>query len=310
MKTTRLPLAAAGLLLGLSAQAAELTLNPVTVAPDVYAVIGHLGNQTYENEGLNNNLGFVVSRDGVLVVNAGPSVRVARALHRAIKKVTGQPVKWVVNLNSQNHNWLGNGYFKSIGAVILAHKAADRIMHESGAAQLANNKSLLKEKAEGTTVVYPTEILDGKRELKLGNTTVQFLHLGQAHTPGDIVAWLPRQKIAFAGDIVYTERMLLVLPLSHSGNWVQAFDKLAQLEPKTIIPGHGQPTDLARARRETRDYLVYLREEVKKSLDRGEMQQDAEDKIDQSRFQYLANFELLARRNVSQIYLEMEKETF
>lgn len=306
----RLPLAAAGLLLGLSAQAAELTLNPVTVAPDVYAVIGHLGNQTYENEGLNNNLGFVVSRDGVLVINAGPSVRVARALHRAIKKVTGQPVKWVVNLNSQNHNWLGNGYFKSIGAVILAHQAADRIMHESGAAQLANNKSLLKEKAEGTTVVYPTEILDGKRELKLGNTTVQFLHLGQAHTPGDIVAWLPRQKIAFAGDIVYTERLLLVLPLSHSGNWVQAFDKLAQLEPKTIVPGHGHPTDLARARRETRDYLVYLREEVKKSIDQGEMQQDAEDKIDQSRFRHLANFELLARRNMSQIYLEMEKETF
>ena len=306
----RIPSTIAGVFLSLSAQAAELTLNPVTVAPDVYAVIGHLGNQTYENEGLNNNLGFVVSRDGVLIINAGPSLRVARALHRAIKKITGQPVRWVVNLNSQNHNWLGNGYFKSSGAVILAHPAADRVMHETGAAQLANNQRLLKERAEGTTVVYPSEILDGKRELNLGDTTVQFLHLGQAHTPGDIVAWLPRQKIAFAGDIVYTERMLLVLPISHSGNWVQAFDKLAQLEPKAIVPGHGHPTDLTRARRETHDYLVYLRDEIKKSIDRGEMQQDAEDKIDQSRFQYLANFELLARRNVSQVYLEMEKESF
>ena len=67
----RLPSLAAGLLLGLSAQAAELTLNPVTVAPDVYAVIGHLGNQTYENEGLNNNLGFVVTEAAVLDQHPG-----------------------------------------------------------------------------------------------------------------------------------------------------------------------------------------------------------------------------------------------
>ena len=306
----RVPAIFTGLFLALSAQAAELTLNPIRIAPDVYAVIGDLGAPTYENDGLNNNLGFVVTSHGVLVINTGPSVRVAKALHAAIKKITPQPVKWAVNVNSQNHQWLGNGYFKSIGTVILAHKEADRVMRDVGETQIATNKALLKEKATGTTLIYPDGLVDDKREIKLGSTVVQLLHFGQAHTPGDMVVWLPQQKIIYTGDIVYTERLLGVLTISHSGNWVQVFDKLAQLDPKTIIPGHGHPTNLERARKDTRDYLVYLREEVGKSLDRGDTLQDAVDKIDQSGFKHLANFDQLARRNVNQVYLEMEKEAF
>ena len=299
-----------GLFLALSAQAAELTLTPIRIVPDVYAVIGDLGAQTYENEGLNNNLGFVVTCHGVLVINTGPSMRVAKALHAAIKNITSQPVKWAVNVNSQNHQWLGNGYFKSIGTVILAHKEADRVMRDVGETQIAANKTLLKEKAAGTTLTYPDELVDDKREIRLGNTVVQLLHFGHAHTPGDMVVWLPQQKIIYTGDIVYTERMLGVLTISHSGSWVRVFDKLAQLDPKTIIPGHGHPTNLERARKETRDYLFYLREEVGKSLDRGDTLQDAVDKIDQSGFKHLANFDQLARRNANQVYLEMEKESF
>lgn len=297
-------------LFSFSVQAAELTLNPKYVALDTYAVVGDLGGQTYENDGLNSNLGFVVTTDGVLVINSGPSVRVARALHAAIKKITPKPIKWVVNVNSQNHYWLGNAYFESIGAKILAHREAERVMRETGEMQLASNRILLKEKADGTSLAYPAKLLDDKHEISLGGTAVQLLHLGQAHTPGDIVVWLPRQRIVFSGDIVYTERLLAVIPLSHSGNWVQAFDRLAQLDPKVVVPGHGNPTDIQKARRETRDYLMYLREEVKKALDRNEMPQDAEDKIDQSRFRHLANFDQLAKRNVNRIYLELEKESF
>ena len=306
----RLFILAVGLLLSFAANSSELILKPVKIAPDIYAVIGDLSNQTYENDGLNCNLGFVVTDDGVLVVNTGPSIRVARALHAAIRKITSQPVKWVVNVNSQNHYWLGNRHFKSLGATIVSHKEADRIMHDVGETQLANNKKLLKERADDTTIAYPSELSGDKLEIKLGSTVIQLLYFGRAHTPGDIVVWLPQRKIAFSGDIVYTERMLVVLPISNSGSWLNVFDKLAELDPAIIVPGHGHASDLKTARNDTYDYLVYMRTEIKKSLDNGEMQHDAEDRIDQSRFRYLANFELLARRNAGQIYLEMEKEAF
>jgi len=291
-------------------QAQDLSLQPVQVASNVYAVVGDLAGQTYENDGLNNNLGFVVSDAGVLVINTGPSARVARALHAAIRKITAQPVKWVVNVNSQNHYWHGNGYFKSLGATILASNEADRVMREMGAQQLAANKDLLKEKADGTMLTYPTELTADQRELKLGKTSVQLLHFGPAHTPGDLIVWLPQQRILFSGDIVYTERLLAVIPIGNTANWLQAFDKLVALNPKTIVPGHGRPTTIEVARRDTRDYLSFLRAEAKRILDAGGSLQDAVEKVDQSRFRSLVNFDLLALRNMNQVFQEVERDAF
>ena len=293
-----------------AAHAQELSLQPVAVAPNVYAVIGDLAGQSYENDGLNNNLGFVVSDAGVLVINSGPSMRVARALHAAIRKITTLPVKWLVNVNSQNHYWLGNGYFKSLGATILASKEAERVMREVGAQQLDTSKALLKEKADGTVLTYPTALIADRRELKVGKIPVQLLHFGPAHTPGDLVVWLPQQKILFAGDIVYTERLLAVIPISNATGWVQAFDKLVALNPKMIVPGHGRPTSIEVARRDTRDYLSFLLAEAKRILDAGGSLQDAVEKVDQSRFHSLRNFDLLALRNMNQVFQEVERDAF
>lgn len=302
--------AAGCLALAAPAWAADLVLQPAQVAPGVYAVVGALGGQTLENDGLNANLGFVVADDGVLVVNTGPSARVARALHTAIKKVTDKPVKWVVNVNSQNHYWHGNDYFKSTGARIVAHKDADRLMRDMGAQQLESNKVLLKRKAAGTALAYPDELVEERREINLGGTTVQLLHFGPAHTPGDLLVWLPQRSVAFTGDIVYTERLLAVLPISNSGNWIAAFDKLAALKPKTIVSGHGRPTAMKRAEQHTRAYLAAIREHTKRILDAGGTLDDAVEQVDQSRFRSLVNFEQLARRNVHQVYLELERDAF
>lgn len=291
-------------------QAEALVLQPVQVAPNVYAVIGDLAGQTYENDGLNSNLGFVVTEKGVLVINTGPSLRVAKALHAAIQKTTQQPIKWVVNVNNQNHYWLGNDYFKSLGASLVASKEGERVMREMGAQQLEANQTLLKEKAAGTKLTYPTDLVTDKRELKLGKTLIQLLHFGPAHTPGDLVVWLPEQKILFAGDIIYTERLLAVIPIGNSANWVEAFDKLAALKPKTVVPGHGKPTTMERARRDTRDYLSFLRTEAKRVFEASGSMQDAVEKTDQSRFRALVNFDLLARRNMNQVFQEVERDSF
>ena len=298
------------LFVSLTVQAQDLVLQPVQVAPDVYVVVGDLGGQTYENDGLNNNLGFVVSDAGVLVIGSGPSVRVARALHAAIQKISTQPVKWVVNGGTQNHYWHGNSYFKSLGATILASKESERVMREMGAQQLDANKNLLKEKAEGTVLAYPTELIADQRNLKLGKTTVQLLFVGPAHTPGDMAVWLPQQKILFAGDVVYTERMLAVIPIGNTKHWVLAFDKLMALKPATIVPGHGRPTTVEAARRDTRDYLSFLLVEAKRILDGGGSLQDAVEKVDQSRFRSLHNFDLLALRNMNQVFQEVERDAF
>lgn len=290
--------------------AADLVLQPQRVAPDVYVIVGDLGGQSYDNEGLNSNLGFVVGTDGVLVINAGPSVRVARALHAAIQKITPKPIKWVVNLNAQSHYWLGNDYFHKLGIPILANTAAGKLMHDLGAGQLQSVQSILKDKANATTLAYPSESIDAQRTLQLGQLKIELLHFGSAHTAGDLVVWLPEQKILFAGDIVFTQRMLAVLPLGNSGGWIKAFDQAAALKPRLIVPGHGKPTDLKTATRDTRDYLQTLRSGAQAVLAKNGSLQDAVTKTDQSKFTYLLNFDLLAKRNMNQVFTEMEHESF
>lgn len=292
------------------ASAADLSLKPVKVADGVYAVIGDLGGQAYENDGLNANLGFVVGSDGVLVINTGPSARVAAALHRAVRVITDRPVKWVVNTSSQNHYWHGNAYFQKHGVQLYASREAVRVMRELGPGQLDDNRNRLKERAAATDLAYPANQIDKTGTIALGGQVAELRYFGPAHTPGDLVVWLPRSGVLLSGDIVYVDRMLAIIPIGSTASWIETFDAAMALSPKVIVPGHGNPTDIAKAKRETRDYLVLLRESARKAVDNLVDLNDFVNKLDQSQFRHLANFDELARRNANMTYVEMMKEAF
>ena len=104
--------------------ASELYDKPVEVIPHVWSAIGATAPPTYENAGHNNNLSFIVTGDGVVVVNGGASARLAAALHDEIRAVTDQPVRLVINENGQGHAMLGNSYWADQGVEILAHEDA------------------------------------------------------------------------------------------------------------------------------------------------------------------------------------------
>ena len=299
---------AAGVLALAASAARSVDIEPVAVAPGVYAVIGELGGRTYENEGLNANVGFIVTPDGVVVVDSGASYRSAKQLHAAIRRVTGQPVKWVINTGGQDHRWLGNGYFREQGAEIIAHVKAKADMAARGADQLAALAPVLKEKLDGTAAVLPTRTFDEGLALKPGGREVQVIHFAGGHTPGDSVVWLPGERVLFSGDLVYVDRLLGVIPVSSVKDWIASFEAMGKLAPKVIVPGHGAVTDLAQARRETYDYLVLLRTHMKRAVADFVDLQRAIDTLDQSRFAYLANYAELKGGNASRAYLEAESE--
>jgi glyoxylase-like metal-dependent hydrolase (beta-lactamase superfamily II) len=291
-----------------SAQAAALQLVPVQVAPNAYAFIGETGMRTYENEGMNANTGFIVSKAGVVVVDSGSTYLAAKAMHEAIKKITQQPVKYVINTGGQDHRWLGNGYFKEQGAQIIASRQAIPDMKERGAMQLAGLKRELREKINGTQLVYPDRLIEKKETLKLDDLEIQILFFHGGHTPGDAVVWLPKSRTLFSGDHIYVDRLLGVMPFSSSKNWQASFEEIEKLKPKIIIPGHGKVCDLSKAQRDTKDYLVLLRKHMRKAIDAGAEMQKAIDTLDQSAFRNLENYELLKGGNASRVYLEMEAE--
>jgi glyoxylase-like metal-dependent hydrolase (beta-lactamase superfamily II) len=290
-----------------SAAAVEVTFRPVSAG--VYAYVGETGPRTAANEGLNANLGLIVAPGGAILIDSGATFSSARDVHAAVKRVTAQPVKWVINTGGQDHRWLGNGYFAAQGAEIIAHTNARADMQARGGDHLQALRATLRDKLDGTVPVLPTRWIAGNDErIELGGASLDLRHRGAAHTPGDMMVRIPNVDVVFTGDVVYVERMLGVIPVSNTRQWIEAFDALAQWNPKVIVPGHGSVTDLAAARSQTRDYLAALRAHMKKAVDDGTDISAAIKSFPLGDFGKLLNASDLHPGNASRTYLEIERE--
>ncbi len=281
---------------------------PIEVVPHVWTSIGQTAPSTYENAGHNNNLSFIVTGDGVVVVNGGGAAKLAEALHDEIRRITDQPVKLVINENGQGHAMLGNSYWAGLGVPILAHDDAHTEFEERGYDILDSAKKRLKERAEGTDVALPSETFDEEKTIKMGAFTIKALHLGPAHSPGDIQVWLPKQRLVIAGDMAFHERIPPIFEDTNTSGWIETWDEAFEpLKALYVIPGHGHPTNMAQVRRYTRDYLVYLREKVAEVIEAGDGLAEAY-YVDQSPYAHMDTFEELATRNAGRVFEAMEWE--
>jgi glyoxylase-like metal-dependent hydrolase (beta-lactamase superfamily II) len=290
-----------------TAQAVEVRFQ--RVAEGVYAHVGDTGPRSTENEGLNANIGLVVTAAGAVLIDSGATYQSARQIHDAIKAVTTQPVKWVINTGGQDHRWLGNGYFAAQGAEVIAHADAKADMMNRGNDHLQGLKAALGAKADGTLPNLPTRWLVGDDErLQLGGVVFEFKHRGGAHTPGDTLVWLPQKDVLFTGDVVYVDRMLGVLPVSQTRRWLATFAVIEQLQPKRLVPGHGSVTNVATAQADSQAYLLALRAHMKKAVDDGLDVSDAVRSFNTAPYLRLLNAAELMPGNASRTYLEIERE--
>ncbi|MDG1168333.1 MAG: MBL fold metallo-hydrolase [Sulfitobacter sp.] len=281
---------------------------PVEFIPGVFSAIGATAPPTYENAGHNNNLSFIVTGDGVVVINGGAAYVLAKALHDEIRAITDQPVKLVFNENGQGHAVLGNSYWAEQGVPIVAHVDAAHEVETYGASILESMERYNRDQAEGTKVQGPTETFEETYRVEMGDFTIEALHLGPAHSPGDIVIWLPRQSLVISGDMAFHERMLPIFEDTYTADWIETWDTAFEpLGATYVIPGHGHPTNMAQVRRYTRDYLVYLRAQIAAHLDAGGGLAEAY-YVDQSPYAHLNTFEELATKNAGRVFEQMEFE--
>ncbi len=281
---------------------------PVEVIPHVWSAIGATAPSTYDNAGHNNNLSFLITGEGVVVINGGGSYLLAKALHDEIKIITDQPVVLVIDENGQGHAMLGNSYLAEQGVDILAHEDAAAEFEERGADILDSAQRRLNERADKTTVAPPTETFADRKVIELGDMVIEVLYSGPAHGPGDIQVWLPEEKLVIAGDMAFHERLLPIFEETDTGAWLDTWEnEFEALGAVWVIPGHGHPTNMAQVRRYTRDYLVYLRGKIAEHLDNdGELAEAFY--VDQSPYAHLDTFEELATRNAGRVFEQMEWE--
>jgi len=287
---------------------AESVLKTRQLADNIYALVGPTSNRDPLNLGNNANFGVIVTDAGVVLVDPGASYKGAKMIHDAIRTITDKPVKVVINTGGQDHRWLGNGYFKALGAHIVANEKAVADQKARLQDQMFGMENLVgSDGLTGTEPVYADETFAKQKVLTVGDIHIEIHHAGHAHTPGDSFVWLPEQEIVFSGDIVYMDRMLRIGPQSEHRSWIGAFEVMADKQPKIVVGGHGSPADLSKATADSYDYLTFLRETVQAFMDDGHGMEEI-GKIDQSRFSYLDNFDSLKGRNAQRVFEELEWE--
>ncbi len=281
---------------------------PVEYIPGVYSAIGATAPPTYENSGHNNNLSFIVTGEGVVVINGGAAYVLAEALHQEIQAITDQPVKLVFNENGQGHAMLGNAYWSELGVPIIAHSDAAADFEEYGPQILEGMQRYNQDKAERTFLAGPTETFEDEYVVEMGDFRIEAKYLGPAHSPGDISIWLPNQSLVIAGDMAFHERMLPIFQETYTADWLDTWDnEFEALGATYVIPGHGHPTNMDQVRRYTRDYLVYLRRKIQEHMDAGGDLAEAY-YVDQSAYAHLDTFEELATKNAGRVFEQMEFE--
>jgi len=209
--------------------------------------------------------------------------------------------------NGQGHAMLGTAYWQSQGATVIAHEDAAEEMRARGDGILARMRHRNRDKAMGTVLSEPNIVFAKDYRLELGGTRIEIKNLGPAHSPGDIVVWLPEQKLVISGDMAFHQRLLPIFEDTLTGEWLDSWKAFAELDAQYVIPGHGAPTNMDEVTKYTVGYLEYMRAEVTKILDNGGSLIEAY-QIDQSAYQHLDTFEQLSGLNADRIFKEMEFE--
>ena len=301
-------LAAVAGLLALGARA-DFQPRAEQVVDNVYAIVGPLGQRSAENDGLNANFGFIVTAEGVILIDSGASRLGAEKLAAAITEVTDKPVRWVINSGSQDHRWLGNDHFAGKGAEVIALARTAATQAEYADQHMQGMKRFLGERMQGTQPLPASKTLTGdSATLQLGGETLELAYT-DAHFPGDAWVWLPQRGVMFSGDLIYVDRLMGVLPWSSVSNGHKAFKALAVLQPKYIVPGHGRVCDLAQAQRESGDYYDFLADKVGAAAKEMEPLTATLDRYqDMPQFRHLYNYEDLHRANMSRAFTEFESQ--
>jgi glyoxylase-like metal-dependent hydrolase (beta-lactamase superfamily II) len=303
-------LLALAITLPMAATRAEPRVEPLRVAPDVYYVQGIPALGSPANQNFISNAGFVVTRDSVVMIDALGSPAVAERVVAQIRRITPKPISHVILTHYHADHIYGLQVFKALGAQIVAHRLGkDYLNSDTARLRLEASRSELAPWIDQTTELVPADVwLDGRTEMTIGGTRFVIQPVGPAHTREDLAIYLPQQRVMFAGDIVFRNRIPYV-GSADSRHWIASLDSLLALDARTIVPGHGPASDAPkRDLSQTRDYLVFLRAAMQKAATEMTPFDEAYAAADWSRFEALPLFKAANRMNAYNTYLLMEQE--
>jgi cyclase len=269
MKHVRLaiPLVLCALVGAFGAQPPGLSHTFTQIAPGVYSAVGTAASFAGSNSAV------IVNDTDVIVVDAHMTPESGRALLRDIKTITDKPVRLLIDTHFHYDHADGNQVFapvtdivgheytrqrlagdilqKGMFADLLANlpRQLDDLRTRAGAEQDAQAKARLEQQLAGqqafaqqireTKPTPPNITMNERMTLFRGDREIRLLHFGRGHTAGDVVVYLPKERVVCTGDLLVNQVANLVD--GYVNDWPAALEKLRALDFVDVIPGHGEP---------------------------------------------------------------------
>lgn len=207
------------------------------------------------------NTGVIVGDDAVMIVDAQATPVMAQKVIERVRSVTNKPIKYVVLSHYHAVRVLGASAYGA--SEIIASEKCRAMIHERGQEDWESEYGRFPRLFEAADSIpgltWPTMTFERRMTVYLGSRRVDLMHLGRAHTAGDIVAWVPDAGVMFSGDIV-EYRSACYCGDAHFGDWPATLDAIAALRPKALSPGRGDAligeAKVAEAIALTRDFLT------------------------------------------------------
>lgn len=288
------------------------------VAPDTWFFFGNIAEVDGYNRGFNGNAGFVVTREGVLVVDALGTPALARRMIASIRQVTHKPIRYLVITHAHPDHFYGASAFAALpGLKVISHAGTEDYVYSSTIERsVAYRKVFLPREMQHFNAVAPDILIGGGNpahiSLRFGGKTFEIYDVGHHHSHGDLLMWQKEDRILWISDLAFNGRVTYI----GDGN-LPEIDAMQDWMTKTfpdvalMIPGHGAPQtapfDMVA---KTRRYVDSLTEKIRASLKQGESMQDAVDHADLPEFKDWPLYELNHRINANYVYRLLEEELF
>lgn len=281
----------------------------------IYFSVGNLGIPAKENEGNTSNAGFVVTPEGVVVFDALGTPSLGWMLLQKIKEITDRPIRYnVVSHYHADHIYGLQAFKDHTGSAIVAEERASEY-HDQTADERATDRLDQRRQAlfpwvdVNTKVVAPDITYSERAAIVLGGKRFVLFYAGPAHSSSDAMMMVEPDGVLFAGDIVQNGR----IPFMNSGDvdtakWLLALDEVEKLDPKFIIPGHGQASsEVKEAIAFTRDYIRFVRAAMREAVESWTDFDIAYERTDWSKYENVLAFKNNNRGNAYRVFLEMEQ---
>ncbi len=234
---------------------------------------------------------FIVTPQGVIATDPISERRPAKPYIDAIQAVTKAPIKYVIYSHSHFDHIAGGKPFKDLGAVFVAHK---------------NAKTRI-DALKASDVVTPDQVVDGKRNITLGGTTLELNYVGKNHSDSTLVMRLPKEKIIFTVDWIPIQGIQFRgMADTYVPDIEDGLKKVIAMDWETLIPGHPGPGGKQTGNKDNaRDELAYLQDlslAVKTAVSEGKSYADAQKEIKLPKYESWPNYNLFFPMNIERYY--------